>query len=424
MRMKLCYFLFLPIFLSFLLASCTLDEQTVAPLSFEVNLDHLNSLYEERILPSEDTIGYLYRTSRPPLWEPSGIPGEGIASVDDAARAVIVYMRHHRRTGRDSSLVRGRHLLRFLLFMQHENGYFHNYYREDGSINDTILSGIAAPRPWSWHALWAIGEGLEYLPENDPLYNDLLRRRNRLLRALRIDLPNTDTTMRFGGLQLPTWLPRQNDANQASLLMPGLLLHYRQTGSTATRDLLNKLAKGIRMMQVDNQGAYPTGAFLSYRNVWRAAHHLQGYALLAAAETLETPASTRAALRELDQYHPRLLQKGFVGQWIYEKNVLDTFDLVEEAMFPQGPADFRPVIWATIKAYQITGARRFLDLAQSYARWFAGDNAAGIQIYDSTSGRGLAGLDETGRAVEEASAAATLEALLAVQALMHPEEPL
>jgi hypothetical protein len=127
LRLSFSFFLFL----SFLLTSCAPKEPPEAVPSFEVNLQHLNFLYEERILPTEDTIAYLYRTSRPPFFERSGIAGDGIASVDDAARAVVVYLRHNRRTGLDSSLLRGRRLLRFLLYMQNDNGYFHNYLHAD-----------------------------------------------------------------------------------------------------------------------------------------------------------------------------------------------------------------------------------------------------------------------------------------------------
>ena len=99
-----------------------------------VNLAHLNHLYEDiEIGGKEMAIIHIY--SEYPDYEWVDANDEGIACVDDVARAAVVYLRHFEVAEDSASLERARMLLEFCRFMQAEDGQFYNFIYEDHSIN-------------------------------------------------------------------------------------------------------------------------------------------------------------------------------------------------------------------------------------------------------------------------------------------------
>ncbi len=58
-----------------------------------------------------------------PRYEWVDASGEGIACIDDAARAVLVYLTDYERTHDLASLDKARRLLNFVLYMQAEDGH-------------------------------------------------------------------------------------------------------------------------------------------------------------------------------------------------------------------------------------------------------------------------------------------------------------
>src|SRR5574341_2157572 len=88
------------------------------------NLAHLNSLYEEIKIDGQSmAIVHIYSEYPDYKWVDAG--NEGIACVDDAARAAAVYLRHFEVTGDTASLRHGRRLIDFCRYMQAEDGLFY-----------------------------------------------------------------------------------------------------------------------------------------------------------------------------------------------------------------------------------------------------------------------------------------------------------
>ncbi|NUM78481.1 hypothetical protein HUU40_29325, partial [candidate division KSB1 bacterium] len=98
------------------------------------NLSHLNSLYEE-IKIGGQPMAIIHIYSEYPDYKWVDDSDEGIACVDDAARAAVVYLRHFEVTGDTTSLGRARKLIDFCRYLQAEDGLFYNFIFADHSIN-------------------------------------------------------------------------------------------------------------------------------------------------------------------------------------------------------------------------------------------------------------------------------------------------
>src|SRR6266849_9151998 len=116
--------------LLFCISSCHSQHQSL------VNFAHLRHL-TERIEFFGDTVSIVHVYANYPTYEwvdakESG--PEGIACVDDAARAAVVYLRdyeinHHHRSREDAVS-----LLKFIMKMETGDGMFYNFIFADRSI--------------------------------------------------------------------------------------------------------------------------------------------------------------------------------------------------------------------------------------------------------------------------------------------------
>ncbi len=134
-----------------------------------INSSHLDSLYED-ITIGNKSMGIIHIYSDFPDYKWIGDDDEGIACVDDAARAAVFYLKYYQFKNDNESLRKAKSLLQFLLFMQAENGYFYNFIWPDHSINKTFKTSVAEPNWWSWRAVWALMEGYEIFKQKDSAF--------------------------------------------------------------------------------------------------------------------------------------------------------------------------------------------------------------------------------------------------------------
>ena len=66
-----------------------------------------------------------------------GDEDEGIACIDDASRAAVLYLNMFEYNGSKSYLDKAKMLLEFIMYMQADNGLFYNFIIDDYSINKT-----------------------------------------------------------------------------------------------------------------------------------------------------------------------------------------------------------------------------------------------------------------------------------------------
>jgi len=381
-----------------------------------VNTAHLDTLFEVVKLENGEEVGIIHIYSEYPNYQWVGAGDEGIACVDDAARAIIFYLKNYQKKGDGESLRKARMLLKFLLQMQAANGYFHNFIWQDGRINKEGRTSRAEPNWWSWRALWAFSEAVAVLPENDALIQAIKKSRQSLLDTLLKDFSTSDSTAEIEGLALPLWLPYKTSADQAALLLLGLTPVYLETKNTAIERYIRHLAKGIGMMQVENEGDFPEGVFLSWQNLWHAYGNSQAYSLLVAGEALKDTNMLNQAFKEVDFFYPQLLAKGGLNQFRVKKEEGRT-EVFEEKQFPQIAYGIRPMVWACVKAGEMTAKQKYFQQAEKLSRWFLGENSANAILYDAKSGRGFDGIISPSELNRNAGAESTIEALLTLQAL-------
>lgn len=383
-----------------------------------VNTAHLDALYEDIRMPSGDTVGIIHIYSEAPDYRWVDDADEGTACVDDAARAAVFYLRDYQKNHTINSLKRARRLVSFLLNMQAENGFFYNFIWKDGSINTDFQTSVAEPNWWSWRAMWALSEALEYLPNNDVLqpyikivYTSIAKK------TIEYTAQNfTDSIGWFEGIPVPTWLPYGTASDQAAIQVIGLLPYYEMTKDKNAAQCLRRLTIGILGMQIKNGKQFPHGAFLSWQNLWHAYGNSQAYALLRAGQVLQDSNLINNALQEINFYFAEIEKRGYRSEFKVRKTG-EAVEVYDEKVFPQIAYGVRPMVWTCVEAYKISGEQKYLERAKALSQWFFGNNPAKIMMYDVKTGRCYDGIENADKINKNSGAESTIEALLTLQAL-------
>jgi hypothetical protein len=404
------------------LFQCRKPVEQVSAETTQINTAHLDTLYGETKI-GEDSVGYIHIYSEYPDYHLVGDADEGMACVDDASRASIFYLRQYAISDNPEHLRKGKMLIRFLLSMQAPNGYYYNFIWPGGKIHEDGSTSKPEPNFWAWRTLWAFGESIQVLEPGDPLVAEVKKQRNKLVanilseKAFRSN--ETDTTM---GWTFPTWMPKTSGTDQAAIVMTGLSLMLEQSPDVQGpyRDsivsLMERFADGLCIMQNTQPGTLQDGAFLSWENVWHAYANIQSYALLLSGKVLDDQHQTAHALYEIDHFYPAFLKAG--GLEHFSLRVTDgEASIHEQASFPQIAYGRRPMVWAALKAFEITEDKKYLALAHELAEWFSGNNPAKAVMYDPATGRGYDGIISPDQINKNAGAESTIEALLTLQAL-------
>ncbi|HLO16334.1 MAG TPA: hypothetical protein VK206_15990, partial [Anaerolineales bacterium] len=191
------------------LASTAISIQTPTGLDRgNVNLSHLNFLVEDAEIAGQPmAITHIY--SEYPHYEWVDASGEGIAAVDDAARAALVYLSDYETRRDPSSLDRARRLLNFVLYMQAEDGQFYNFILDRaGTINQTGNTSFKSSGWWAARAARALATGYRVFRSLDPAYASqidqaFLRIRDVWAGEVAVNYGKYDS---LHGLQIPAWL--------------------------------------------------------------------------------------------------------------------------------------------------------------------------------------------------------------------------
>ena len=377
-----------------------------------INLEHLKHLYAAVTLENGKHIGLIHIYSEYPDYDFEIEPNEGFTCVDDVARAMMI---DAIRFSDDEELqAKYNYMAGFLLYMQAENGYFHNFIWRDLSINKTFRTSLAEPNWWSWRAFWALSN---YTGKDRRLAENAKQACERLAEnifQLLLSQPLTTDTM--NGIEVPTWMAQGTAGDQAAVLILGLEAYYRQVkkDERALR-LMERLADGLMLTQKGDTTTFPFGAYLSWQNMWHAYGNNQAYAMLKAGQLLNKKEYIESALLEIDHFYPYLMKENFPAYFRIKK-VKDRFEIIDQQQFPQIAYGFRPIIWTCIEAFNVTGEERYLKRAEVIAEWFSGKNIAGKQMYDPATGRCYDGIVSETEINRNSGAESTIEALLSIQA--------
>lgn len=396
---------------------CTGEEKgQISEINNLVNTSHLDSLYEE-ISINGIRMGIIHIYSDYPDYKWTGDDDEGIACVDDAARAAIFYLKNYELNKDSNSLKKSESLINFLLYMQSENGYFYNFIFEDHTINKTHKNSVAIPDWWSWRALWALSEYYKIMKTSNSELNEKIEKKLiKSVEAIKKTFSKKKIVKTFNGIKSPAWLPAETAGDQAGVLILALLNYYTVEKDTAIIKYLNNLCDGILVTQKGSSSEIPYCAFLSWRNVWHAYGNSQSYALLEASMILNRPDLQRAALNEINYFYDYLIKVHYLSSFELAKGD-SSFRFLKVNSFPQIAYNFRPMIFACLKAFKLTGDSVYESKAMTISGWYFGDNTAGKKMYDNLTGRCFDGINGSAEINLNSGAESTIEALLSMQVL-------
>ena len=361
-----------------------------------------------------DSVVILHVYAEHPDYHWVAAPSEGIACVDDAARAAVILLRSASCTGDTSRLRLAKGLLRFVLKLQAGDGEFYNFVDQSLSINTTSLTsrkgfGFSAAR-----AYWALAAGYRFFRTRDSTFaKELHMRFLRSLDPLRKTLSRYGHWTNIGGRLYPRWLLQEYAADATSEFLLGLNEFLQAEKHAEIEMAARKLAEGLVAMQLEDSASY-AGAFLSWPGLWHAWGNAQTQALAAIGRTLGDIQMVRAAQREARQFLPRLLVEG----WRREVRIDGA---AEPAEFPQIAYDIRCTSLGLLSVAEATGDTNFAVLAGLAASWLLGNNVAGVVMYDELTGRCYDGIESPLKVNRNSGAESTVEALATlVEVLHHP----
>jgi hypothetical protein len=372
-----------------------------------VNFNHLRHL-TERIDFLGDSVDIVHVYSNYPdyRWVGAAESGlEGVACVDDAARAAVVYLRHYELTKNDESRTRAVSLLKFISKMETDDGKFYNFVLKDGSIN---LNGKTSFKSFGWWAargVWAMGLGCRILAPTDSAFAKVLRR------GVERTFPSIDSLLapygkekQISGLRIPAWLFYESGSDATSELLLGVTNYYVFTGDKRVKPYIEKLAAGLMSMQEGNLKTFPYGLHRSWQTMWHMWGNGQTQALALAGRIPKDDTMIQSAEREATGWYSRLLINGFMKE-------LDVSDTAKHVGYEQIAYAVRPMAVGLIRLYEATKNTRYLTMSGLAASWLLGNNVLGEPMYDSATGRCFDGIRDSATLNRNSGAESTIEAL-------------
>ncbi len=399
----------------FTVAAFTCEAQSKNNLSM-INTSHLDFLYEE-INISGTSMGIIHIYSNYPEYKWIDDDDEGTACVDDAARAAQFYMIHYNLTNDKSSYKKAKMLTKFLIFMQAENGYFYNFIWGNHSINKTFKTSVAEPNWWTWRAIAALSDASTFFKEKDLEFTSIINESlNKTVTTLKLNLPVTKSYREINGLQKPTWLPSETASDQAALLLLGLIAYSESANDSIILEYMKDLSEGIAMMQAGNAKTFPFGAILSWENLWHAYGNLQSYALLKSFEYSGVVNFKDIALTEIKYFYKYLIDNMYLNEFTISKDD-NKYVEMDKKVFSQIAYGIRPMVYASLEAYEVTKDTAYAVQAGVIAAWLLGNNLAKQKMYNSETGMCYDGINSETNINLNSGAESTIEALLTIIAI-------
>ncbi len=397
------------VFLMLLSIGCKKETSEQEAVPSILNLTHLDYLGEVVSYAGQDLrIVHIYAEA--PNYEWVGDDDEGQACVDDVARAAVVYLRHFELTENEESAEKAKELLRFVMYMQTEEGLFHNFVWDNSLRKNTTHENSVADKLnwWAGRAAWALGTGARVLADYDSSFaNVCLLSLDKLLPHVNETISSYPNTKMVNGYEMPTWLIGGSGSDATSELLLGLVAASKVSSNAEYDTAINRLSAGITMMQYGNSAEAPYGAFMSWQGGWHGWGNSQTMALVEAG-------MIEAAKREADNFYTRMLVDGWLHSFPLD-NPTNTREFEQIAYATRG------VAVGLSRLYEATKNEDYAILAGLAASWFTGNNVANTRMYIPLHGYGYDGINGPEDVNINSGAESTIEALFTIlEVERHP----
>ncbi len=372
-----------------------------------INFSHLVSL-TERIMFENDSVDIVHIYSNYPNydWVAAAESGEeGIACVDDAARAALLYLRNFELTRDTVNLTRARYLVKFVQHMETDDGMFYNFIRPDHSINTKGRTSFSSFGWWAARGLWCLAAGYRAFRTIDPAFAESLKG------GVERTFPHIDSLLQHynsfktvKGLRVPRWLLYESGSDVTSVLVLGLSEYLAVSHNPKVKMYIRKFADGLIAMQNGNLKKFPYGAHRSWETMWHMWGNDQSYALAVAGTLLHNKEMIASAEREARGFFTRLLIEGF-------KKEMDVASDSSVQVYDQIAYGVRPMVAGLLHLYRATRKPDYLTMAGLAASWLFGNNVAHQVMYDSSTGICYDGIRDSVTVNKNSGAESTIEAL-------------
>lgn len=272
---------------------------------------------------------------------------EGVACVDDAARALELYCDLYRSTGLDWTRRWSEGLADFVLAMQEDDGRWINFIRDwEGTPNREGRTSVAfATSFWQARAMLSLARASDVLDDS------------RIGAALERGLEHLFTD------PVP--------ADVRSLHILAVLAMMRDGSHRELRPVLSGWCD--ELVACSNDGVLMNSPMeRGEPHLWA---HFEESALADASVALQRPDLLAVARRSAEALYSDVITSGFDRPAISPFDVATSYD----AMTRLGNA---------------SGDPRFTEFATKAREWFAGRNPPGLAVYDRLKGRVADGIDD------------------------------
>jgi multiple sugar transport system substrate-binding protein len=370
-----------------------------APPPVALNFAHLQHLTRDAIVRATPVrVVALYADA--PDYRPIGSPArdgfEGIASVDDAARAAVLYLRAFEQTRDVAVREDAIRLLRFVTAMEQGDGEFFDFVDSTGRPNRVVASGRKSMSYWAARSIWALGEAHRVLGGSYATVLDeavYTRAETRLAR-------DVDAGHLIGG-----------SATATSEALLGILAMQRAQPTSERAALAERTARLLVPLAAGGGAVAPWGARVDSAHApWHAWGARSTSALAEASVVLSRPELLAAAKLEADGLWSRFLLAAQIPAEIAPNGTAK--------WHPQIAYGVGPISEGFLAIADASGDRRYAVMAGLMAGWLLGGNAPRVAMYDEKTGRTFDGIDAAGTAIKvnrNSGAESTIESLLALQ---------
>lgn len=267
---------------------------------------------------------------------------EGIACVDDTARAALLALALHERSGSSRALALATRWLTFLAYMQYPDGEFANFIRNGAGVrNASGPTSIKGGAWWTVRALWA------------------------LARAYRV----TGRRQFLTQYQRCLFVPPDDCKIRAVVALAEMELYEAKPTGALAESILEHCEFIVDSARDGYFRDQPESATVS---LW--GYH-QLHAVARAARVVDAPYLLTACRKTVSTLVEPDVRAGFWHS--YPSRVKDGVCAYDVAPLVQGLAEM----------YRATNAARYRDMALRAAAWFYGRNDAGVAMYDPAAGR-------------------------------------
>jgi multiple sugar transport system substrate-binding protein len=387
-----------------LAAGCRRETETISaatrdPFPLAVRLDHLRHLGMNVTVRGRPVrVVSLYAES--PDYRLVGSPArdgfEGITSVDDAARAAVVYLRDYEVTGDVRSRNEALGLLTFVTAMEQGDGEFVNFIDSAGRLNLNAPSSRKSMSYWAARSIWALGEAVRVLGPRDSVLKSM---RPVLDRAISRMAREIEAGRLIGG---------STTATAEALL--GLVALQNAEPSSALVSLGQRTADLLAARSTGTMSTAPWGAHTDGPGVaWHAWGARSTEALASAENTFGRLEYGASARREADGLWGRFLLAGRIPAEVAADGTAN--------WYPQIAYGVGSIVDGYLALADISSDPRYAVFAGLAGGWFLDANPARINMYDEKTGRTFDGIDGPSplKVNRNAGAESTIEALLALQ---------